>query len=117
LFVFVLCTQCSQFLWIVFVLFVFVLCTQCSQFLWIVFVLFFFVLCTLCFQFPCIVHLLIATSVFSNVYLYIVEFYCIMLVTHVINVTFSVSHGCGSLLSSSQMKAFLRKSKVNSNKL
>jgi hypothetical protein len=39
----------------VFVLFVFVLCTLCCQFLWIVFVLFFFVLCTLCCQFHWIV--------------------------------------------------------------
>ena len=41
LFVFVLCTQCCQFFWIVhswlpLVLFVFVLCTQCCQFFWIV---------------------------------------------------------------------------------
>ena len=36
LFVFLLCTLCCQFLWIVFVLFVFLLCTLCCQFLWIV---------------------------------------------------------------------------------
>ena len=58
LFVFILCTLCCQFLWIVVVLFVFILCTLCCQFLWIVFVLFVFILCTLCCQFLWIVFVL-----------------------------------------------------------
>jgi hypothetical protein len=59
LLVFVLCTLCCQFLWIVFALLVFVLCTLCCQFLWIVFALLVFVLCTLCCQFLWIVFALL----------------------------------------------------------
>jgi hypothetical protein len=64
LFVFVLCTQCCQCLWIVFVLFVYVLCTLCCQRLRIVFVLFAFVLCTQCCQCLCVVFCLSSSCVF-----------------------------------------------------